>query len=160
MIKLDRAATTLSPHGWQLLPMRFHHLDANSVILTNLVGEHVFVTPDELIAVVDGSCVDQEVLARLRAAHLIQLPGETLPAELLAIKLRTKMRRLPDSTGLHIFVVTLRCEHTCRYCQVSRQSSAKSEFDMSEETARRALELAFRSPSPHLKIDSRGASRC
>lgn len=156
MIKLERAVTTLSPHGWQLLPMRFHRLDADSVILTNLVGEHVFVTPDELVEVVDGSCVDQEVLARLRAAHLIQVPGETLPAELLAIKLRTKMRRLSDSTGLHIFVVTLRCEHTCRYCQVSRQSSAKSEFDMTEETARRSLELAFRSPSPHLKIEFQG----
>jgi uncharacterized protein len=156
VIKLERAGTTLSPHGWQLLPMRFHRLDADSVILTNLVGEHVFVTPDELVAVVDGSCVDQEVLARLRAAHLIQVPGETLPAELLAIKLRTKMRRLSDSTGLHIFVVTLRCEHTCRYCQVSRQSSAKNEFDMTEETARRSLELAFRSPSPHLKIEFQG----
>ena len=66
------------------------------------------------------------------------------------------MRRLPDSTGLHIFVVTLRCEHTCRYCQVSRQSAAKNEFDMTEQTARRALELAFRSPSPHLKIEFQG----
>jgi len=76
------------------------------VVLTNLVGEHVFVTPDELVGVADGTCADQDLLARLRAAHLIQVPGETLPAELLAIKLRTRMRRLPDSTGLHIFVVT------------------------------------------------------
>ena len=129
MIKLERSATALPRRGWQLLPLRFHRLDADSVVLTNLVGEHVFVTPDELSAVVDGTSADQELLARLRAAHLIQVPGETLPAELLAIKLRTRMRRLPDSTGLHIFVVTLRCEHTCRYCQVSRQSAAKNEFD-------------------------------
>ena len=156
MIKVERAATTLAPHGWQLLPLRFHRLDADSVVLTNMVGEHVFVTPDELGAVADGSCADQDLLARLRAAHLIQVPGERLPAELLAIKLRTRMRRLPDSTGLHIFVVTLRCEHTCRYCQVSRQSAAKSEFDMTEQTARQSLELAFRSPSPHIKIEFQG----
>jgi His-Xaa-Ser system radical SAM maturase HxsB len=156
VIKVERAATTLPPHGWQLLPLRFHRLDADSVVLTNMVGEHVFVTPDELGAVADGTCADQELLARLRAAHLIQVPGERLPAELLSIKLRTRMRRLPDSTGLHIFVVTLRCEHTCRYCQVSRQSAAKSEFDMTEQTARKALELAFRSPSPHIKIEFQG----
>ena len=156
MIKLERAATTLPLHGWQLLPMRFHRLDADSAVLTNLVGEHVFATLDELAGVTDGTCADQDLLARLRAAHLIQVPGETLPAELLAIKLRTRMRRLPDSTGLHIFVVTLRCEHTCRYCQVSRRPAAKSEFDMTEETARQALELAFRSPSPHLKIEFQG----
>jgi His-Xaa-Ser system radical SAM maturase HxsB len=156
VIKLKQSATALAPNSWQLLPMRFHRLDADSVVLTNLVGEHAFVTPDELIAVTDGTCTDQSLLARLRAAHLIQVPGETLPAELLAIKLRTRLGRLPDSTGLHIFVVTLRCETTCRYCQVSRQSAAKSEFDMTEETARHALELAFRSPSPHLKIEFQG----
>jgi His-Xaa-Ser system radical SAM maturase HxsB len=155
-IKLERSATVLPADGWQLLPMRFHRLDSDSVVLTNLVGEHVFVTPDELISVTDRTCPDQGLLARLRAAHLIQVPGETLPAELLAIKLRTRLGRLPDSTGLHIFVVTLRCEHTCRYCQVSRQSAAKSEFDMTEETARRALEFAFRSPSPQLKIEFQG----
>jgi uncharacterized protein len=146
----------LAPHSWQLLPMRFHRLDPDCVVLTNVVGEYAFVTPGELYDVVDGTCEDQELLARLRAAHLIQVPGEALPAELLAIKLRTRMRRLPESTGLHIFVVSLRCEHTCRYCQVSRQSSAKNEFDMTEETASRALELAFRSPSPHLKIEFQG----
>jgi uncharacterized protein len=156
VIKLEREATKLPPHGWQLLPLRFHRLDADSVVLTNLVGEHVFVSPDELSAVVKGTCTDQELLSRLRAAHLIQVPGETLPAELLAIKLRTRMSRLPDSTGLHLFVVTLRCESTCRYCQVSRQSAAKNDFDMTEETANRALELAFRSPSPHLKIEFQG----
>jgi His-Xaa-Ser system radical SAM maturase HxsB len=156
VIKLERTITALPRGGWQLLPMRFYRLGDDSVVLTNLVGEHIFVTTDELVAVVDGSCADQELLARLRAAHLIQVPGETLPSELLAIKLRTRMRGLPDSTALHIFVVTLRCEHTCKYCQVSRQSSAKSEFDMSEETARRALQLAFRSPSPHLKIEFQG----
>ena len=156
MIKIQRTATALPPHGWQLLPLRFHRFDDGEVLLTNLVGEHAFVTAGELVAVVDGTCEDQELLARLRAGHLIQVPGETLPAELLAIKLRTRMRGLPDSTGLHIFVVTLRCEHTCRYCQVSRQAAAKSEFDMSEETARKGLELAFRSPSPHLKIEFQG----
>jgi uncharacterized protein len=155
-IRLERSAAALAPNSWQLLPMRFHRLDEDSVVLTNLVGEHVFVTPDELISVTDGTCTGQGLLARLRAAHLIQVPGEALPAELLAVKLRTRLGRLPDSTGLHIFVVTLRCEHTCRYCQVSRQSTAKNEFDMTEETAHRALELAFRSPSPNLKIEFQG----
>ena len=156
MIKLERVATTMPLHSWQLLPLRFHRLDADSVVLTNLVGEHVVLSPDELTAIVEGTSTDQDLLARLRATHLIQVPGETLPAELLAIKLRTRMSRLPDSTGLHIFVVTLRCEHTCRYCQVSRQSAAKNEFDMTEKTGRRALELAFQSPSPRLKIEFQG----
>ena len=155
-LRLPREATAVAYKSWELLPLRFHRFDADSILLTNLVGEHAFVSWEQFLAVVNGTCSDQKILAELRAKHLIQLPGERLPAELLAIKLRTRLRRLPDSTGLHMFVVTLRCEHTCRYCQVSRQSSAKTEYDMSKDTAARALKLAFRSPSPHLKLEFQG----
>jgi sulfatase maturation enzyme AslB (radical SAM superfamily) len=80
----------------------------------------------------------------------------TVALDLLALKVRTKLRRLPDFTGLHIFVVSLRCEHSCPYCQVSRQSDDKTAFDMSPETAEKALSLVFRSPSPNIKIEFQG----
>jgi His-Xaa-Ser system radical SAM maturase HxsB len=70
--------------------------------------------------------------------------------------MRTRHRRLAGFTGLHIFVVTLRCEHSCPYCQVSRQSADRSLFDMSESTAREALAMVFRSPSPNVKIEFQG----
>ena len=72
------------------------------------------------------------------------------------MKTRTRFCRLASFTTLHIFVVSLRCEHSCPYCQVSRQSADKGQFDMSEETARRALEATFRSPSPKIKIEFQG----
>src|SRR5436305_290687 len=57
---------------------------------------------------------------------------------------------------LHIFVTTLRCEHSCHYCQVSRQSADRVKYDMSEETALRALDLMFRSPASHLTLEFQG----
>ena len=158
VLRSNRAPVGLAAQSdsWALLPLRFHRLSDDAVLLTNLVGEHAFVTEDELLSVVDGTCQNQPLLAELRAKHMIAAPGEQLPAELLAMKLRTRMRRLPDSTALHMFVLTLRCEHTCRYCQVSRQATARTEFDMSQETAAKALALAFRSPSPRLKIEFQG----
>jgi His-Xaa-Ser system radical SAM maturase HxsB len=55
-----------------------------------------------------------------------------------------------------MFVVTLRCEHSCLYCQVSRQSEDKHKFDMSRTTALRAVDLALRSPAQAIKIEFQG----
>jgi uncharacterized protein len=144
------------PARWDLLPFRFHAMDPSTTLLTNLVGEQVFVNREQLIDIVNGTCTDEVLLAELRAKHIIRGSGDQTAVELLAIKLRTRMRRLPDSTGLHIFVVTLRCEHTCKYCQVSRQPTSGTSFDMTGHHAERALDIAFRSPSPRLKIEFQG----
>ena len=87
---------------------------------TSFVAGHEFdlIIQDQLPA-------SSPLVERLRGKHLIRLPGEELPLELLAMKIATRYRRLAEFTGLHIFVVSLRCEHSCPYCQVSRQSADK-----------------------------------
>ena len=66
------------------------------------------------------------------------------------------MAFLRQITPLHLFVVTLRCEHSCPYCQVSRQSTDRSRYDMSDEIAQRALKIALDSPSGRIKIEFQG----
>lgn len=150
----DSART--EPVEWELLPMRFHTLSGDRTVVSNLVGEHLVLPRAELDAVVAGEGAAVETLAAMRARHMIRVPGETLPLDLLAMKLRTQKRRLADLTSLHMFVVTLRCEHTCRYCQVSRQATGRGEYDMTQETAEAALKHVFASPSPQLKIEFQG----
>lgn len=53
-------------------------------------------------------------------------------------------------------MVTLRCDHSCPYCQVSRVTEDKVRYDMSETTARRAVDWMFRSPAPVLKVEFQG----
>ena len=137
--------------------MRFERLDGNRVLLTNMVGEFLFVSGDEFKALSEMQLPrDSPLVRKLRAKHLIMVDGERLPLELLALKLRTRYARLPGFTSLHIFVVTLRCDHSCPYCQASRQSSDLTRYDMSDQTAQRALEMTFRSPSDHIKIEFQG----
>jgi uncharacterized protein len=150
----DSERTELS--RWELLPLRFHALDEERVVVSNLVGEHLVLPRTEFDAAVEGGSPSDRTLAELRARHMIRGAGEALPVELLAMKLRTQKRRLADLTSLHIFVVTLRCEHTCRYCQVSRQATGRSDYDMTRETAEAALRHVFSSPSPQLKIEFQG----
>lgn len=142
---------------WELLPFRFAVLDDERVVVTNMVGEHVVLDRCELEAVVQGTGPSERTLAALRSRHMIREQGETLPLELLASKLALRKRRLAELTALHMFVVSLRCEHTCRYCQVSRQAtSSRGDFDMTEETADAALAHVFRSPSRQIKIEVQG----
>jgi uncharacterized protein len=142
---------------WELLPFQFERLGAGRVLVTNMIGEHLLVSAEELEAIVNKRLPPSSPLVRrLRGKHIIREEGESLPVELLALKARTRYRRLPESTGLHIFVVSLRCEHSCPYCQVSRRSADKAQFDMSEETARKALEMVFESPSAQIKIEFQG----
>lgn len=143
--------------AWELLPFRFERLDLDRVLVTNMVGEHLFLTGDEFAQFMGhGLPADSPLVRRLRAKQVIRRADEQLPLDLLALKTRTRYSRLPYFTGLHIFVISLRCEHSCPYCQVSRQSQDKRRFDMSAETAERALDAAFRSPSPYLKIEFQG----
>src|ERR1700709_2765867 len=66
------------------------------------------------------------------------------------------MSFLRQVTPLHIIVVTLRCEHSCPYCQVSRRSADVSAFDMDQATAMMALEVALSSPTQAIKIEFQG----
>jgi uncharacterized protein len=142
--------------NWQMLPFRFERINSR-VLLTNLVGEHLFLTDEEFKQLSSGDLPnDSALVRRLRAKHVIREGSDELPVGLLAIKARTRYRRLAEFTSLHILVASLRCEHSCPYCQVSRQSSDRDAFDMSSETAALALESAFRSPSQNIKIEFQG----
>jgi His-Xaa-Ser system radical SAM maturase HxsB len=143
---------------YQLLPFRFAPLDDVGIYaLTNLAGEHLVVSAERLQQLVrhelPTSSPDYE---DLRARHFLYDDSSKLAPDLLALKVRSRYRRLADFTALHIFVVTLRCEHSCPYCQVSRQTQDTEAFDMSRSTADNALELVFRSPSRAIKIEFQG----
>lgn len=145
-----------SATNWALLPFRFERI-GERVLVTNMVGEHLFLTGEEFASFSQRALPDDSPLVRrLRAKHLIRDRDDEVPVELLALKARTRYRRLQEFTALHILVASLRCEHSCPYCQVSRQSSDKDAFDMSSETAALALDAVFRSPSDNIKIEFQG----
>lgn len=145
-----------SGENWQLLPFRFERLK-DRVLVTNMVGEHLALSGEDFELLAGKQLpADSPLVRRLRAKHVIRAADERTPLTLLALKARTRYRRLAESTGLHIFVASLRCEHSCPYCQVSRRSQDTERYDMSLETAERGLEMAFRSPSRALKIEFQG----
>lgn len=142
---------------YTLLPFNFTQLEGVRYVATNMVGEYITLDRSDLQRLVSRELRPNELLFRdARAKHFIEVKGDRSARELLALKTRTRFQRLPNFTNLHIFVVTLRCDHSCPYCQVSRQSEDRAAFDMSREIADRSLDLMFRSPSKALKLEFQG----
>ena len=145
----------MSAYG--LLPFRFLRIDKARTLVINEVGEFHHVTNEEFLQFVQHELSSEGVAyLDLKAKHFLFDSDSIVPFELLATKYRTKKAFLDGFTSLHLFVVSLRCEHSCQYCQVSRVSIDRARYDMSEETARRALDLVFRSPALRLKIELQG----
>jgi uncharacterized protein len=145
------------PRRYRLLPFRYLRWSAEEVLVVNDVGEYVFLSAERFLALAAGSLAPEcpEYLD-LKARHFLADSGSDVPLDLLATKYRTKKGFLRGFTALHLFVVTLRCDHTCSYCQVSRVTEDRSLYDMSPETAERAVSLMLRSPAPLLKVEFQG----
>jgi uncharacterized protein len=140
-----------------LLPFNFERSGPGQYLVANMVGDFIRLTEDELNKLVDLRIRPGDGLyEKAYSAHLISGIDQKAQSQLLALRLRSRMSFLRQVTPLHIFVVTLRCEHSCPYCQVSRQSTDRSRFDMSEATAMRGLDIAFASPAARIKIEFQG----
>ncbi|PLK48308.1 His-Xaa-Ser system radical SAM maturase HxsB [Uliginosibacterium sp. TH139] len=143
--------------SYSLLPFNFTELDATRYVVTNLAGEFILLERGLLHRLVEGGLSPTEpIYADLRARHFLSDSHSKMAPDLLAIKVRTRNEHLANWTGLHMFVLTQRCDHSCPYCQVSRQSEDKTAFDMSREHAEKAVALTLRSPNPAIKIEFQG----
>jgi uncharacterized protein len=143
-------------HGYDLLPFKFLSLDSQRLIV-NEVGEHHLISPEDFSQFVRGQLPrESSVYLDLKAKQFLADNGSRIPIALLALKYRTKRHFLAGFTKLHIFVVTLRCDTHCQYCQVSRVSANRSRYDMTVDSAMKALDCVFKSPAPALKIEFQG----
>src|SRR5262249_7668997 len=145
------------PSAYRLLPMRFSRLDRERYVATNLAGEFVVLPSQELRELVEGRLPSSgELFDDLVGKHFVLEDGTDVALDVLATKVRTRFAPIGAFTALHLFVVTLRCDHSCPYCQVSRVSSDRAAFDMSRSTANRAIDLVFQSPNPCIKVEFQG----
>ncbi|WP_373143156.1 His-Xaa-Ser system radical SAM maturase HxsB [Mycobacterium marinum] len=141
----------------QLLPIRFERLGADRLLVGNMVGDITEMTQAELdrlcaLDLAPGDGLYERAFEKLFIGSVEQRAQH----QLLALRLRSRLSFLRAATPLHLFVVTLRCEHSCPYCQVSRQSKDRARYDMDQETASKALDIALSAPAPLIKIEFQG----
>jgi len=158
-VKFLEPAAFVTNGAYLLLPMRFRRLpwDASRSLITNAAGDWHVIGSEALEDLV-GGCLPptHPEFATLEARHFLAR-GDSRPAMApLLSQIATRKRYLQGGPALHIVVVSLRCHHTCSYCQVSRQTLDQSAFDMSEGTADAVADRMLEWPVQHMTVEFQG----
>ncbi|MDP3870417.1 His-Xaa-Ser system radical SAM maturase HxsB [Phenylobacterium sp.] len=131
-------------------------LSSPTLLVTNAAGEFALLSPPDHAALTAGTLPEHHPrYLDLLARNFIARPERGGKGLELAVG-RTRKAFALDGPSLHIFVVTLRCDHACGYCQVSRAALDATGYDMSWEHANAALDRVFESPAHALTIEFQG----
>ena len=146
-----------SSDRYALLPFRFTRFSKDRELLVNEAGEFLFAPSGTVQKIVERQLErGTSLYSSLKAKQFIYDRSSSVNLDLLATKVRTKHEFLAGGTKLHIFVVTLRCDHSCHYCQVSRQTSNHLEYDMTTLTANRSLAMMMETPGEDITLELQG----
>lgn len=127
------------------------------VLVSNDFGDYAVLDADMHAQLLDGRLdATGERYRDLEARSLLSDHGPEAWTDLERAAHATRKAFLLEGPSLHIFVVTLRCDHSCQYCQVSRAGVGAAGFDMSSDDAAAAVDRMFESPSPDLTIEFQG----
>lgn len=149
----------LGREGYRLLPLRFRRIpwDQERVLVTSMSGDWLTMPHVELKRAIQGKLERCEPLyADMEARHLLIGDVERSTVAPLLSQYKARKAYLQEGPALHIFVVSLRCHHTCAYCQVSRQPVGNVTYDLSWPLARAAVERLFEWPSKTLTVEFQG----
>lgn len=149
-----------SSEPYSLLPFRFARIPSvpDKILITTETGDYLFVDQSVLKPLIEGSLAASDPAYRdlIAKGVIAHQAGMTITLRRLSSQYRSKKKFIFQGPTLFIFVVTLRCDHSCHYCQVSRRSESASNFDMTEGAARTAIDRLFESPGSNITVEFQG----
>ncbi len=129
----------------------------NREILTNDLGDYLILPRGSVQKIVNREIQPTEDLYKdLLASFFISETPVPHLLDNMATRLATRKSFLDEFTALHIFVMTLRCNQNCIYCQASSRDSSRKGCDIKETDLLTAIDLMFRSPARHLTMEFQG----
>ena len=139
-----------------LLPFQFEKIGEQE-LLVNELGDFIFAPIGTVERIINRQLNKQEDIYKdLIFNYFISEHPIPELIDNMATRLRTKKAFLDSFTSLHIFVLTLRCNQNCIYCQASSKESSETKYDMNEECLFKAIDLMFQSPSHSITMEFQG----
>ena len=127
----------------------------NNYLITNDAGRYVFLPKQDFVNLIQRKELRPELKGKLMQNGFIYEGSEEVFATNQAMQLRRTKEYLLVPTTLHIFVVSKNCNFNCIYCQAGNLNQTNS-YNMTKETAQRAVDIAMQSPSTYLTFEFQG----
>jgi len=136
---------------------RFRKL-GKKYLLTNDLGDFIFLKEKEFNKFNQGKLRGNSIIYKeLDKKHFT---SESWNCENCQARMTQRYAQrheyLNQGPGLHIIVITLRCDHACIYCHASSKSMARTDLDMTEKTAKKVVDMIFQTTSPEIIIEFQG----
>lgn len=116
----------------RLMPFNFDRINDDTVFLSNLAGFHQFLSEENFSLLVGHSLPDDQTLADALESKLF-ISGndeQTFTASVLSSGFAKRIMSDLAVNPIFMIVPTLRCDHTCKYCQVSRAAAGAKNYDL------------------------------
>lgn len=144
-----------------LLPFNFRQLEPNGQwLLTNSTGAFAYISDRATLDSVINTEVqglEPDLIDQLIAKNFLCYSEEKfLRSEILASRLATQIARAIKPPALFMVVPTLRCDHDCGYCQVSRVPAGKAGYDLDSSYIDSILNTIYAIPNSEIKIEFQG----
>ncbi|MBI4352227.1 MAG: His-Xaa-Ser system radical SAM maturase HxsB [Elusimicrobia bacterium] len=154
MTQRTAAKKTGKPRVAGLPYFTFRRMADGSVLLSNDAGFSAALSKADFARFSSGRLGAGEALyGELAAKGFVR---EMTDFESYAAACSKKNAFLGAGPGLHILVMTLRCNHKCLYCQSGALGAAGARTDMSAATARKCVDFALKSTNPGITIEFQG----
>lgn len=146
---------------FEILPFNFRQIaQLDKWILSGPSGAFAILdSRDELEAIVDREfdALPAYQLDNLIAKSFVSVGSEReLRARLIASQMATQLSKAISSPSLFMVVPSLRCDHDCQYCQVSRVPKDRDGYDLDVDHIDGILEVIAAVSNNKIKIEFQG----
>ncbi len=145
-----QASTIQELQMWKVGFFRFKKFSNTQYLITNDAGKFHFLDEGEFYKFVSGNIEELTDYENLLQKGFIK---DERYEKRMIWSVAQKNLHVWQWPVLHMIIVTLRCNHKCKYCHAAVAPMTATEFDMSQETAQKVVDTIMYSNAPSLTIE-------
>ncbi|HBQ3330765.1 TPA: 4Fe-4S cluster-binding domain-containing protein, partial [Klebsiella pneumoniae] len=140
----------------ELMPFNFDRLPNGQVFISNLAGFHHFIDEQELLDLSDEQISAEQSNALESKLFITNESSSAIAPYALSSAFAKRLMNELAIRPIFMIVPTLRCDHTCKYCQVSRASVNASGYDLDPALIPDIISTIKKLSTPPYKIEIQG----